>query len=75
MAGGWYVFSAIRPEKVWMVPIRGPKWPRKHSPGFTLGNCPQPGLALKGQPGTARTRFEPLNQPLQGETFMWAYPG
>jgi hypothetical protein len=23
-----------------MFPIRGPKWPRKHSPGFTLGNSP-----------------------------------
>jgi hypothetical protein len=37
----------------------GPKWPRKHSPGFTLGNLHPPDLALKGPPGTARIGSEP----------------
>jgi hypothetical protein len=36
------------------------EWPRKHSPGFTLGNYP-PRLALKGPSGTARIGSEALN--------------
>jgi hypothetical protein len=36
-----YLFSAGHaPERAWTFPIRGPKWPRKHSPGFTLDNSP-----------------------------------
>jgi hypothetical protein len=37
----------LRPEGIAVCPfpIRGPKWPRKHSPGFTLGSSP---WALKG---------------------------
>ncbi len=40
----------------------GPKWPRKHGPGFTLGNLHPPELALKGPPGTARIGSEPSNR-------------
>ena len=33
-----YLALVIRPRRVRRFPIRGPKWPKKHSPGFTLGN-------------------------------------
>jgi hypothetical protein len=48
-----------------MFSIRGPKWPRKHSPGFTPGLpwvIAPPGFALKGQPGTSRIGSKPLNR-------------
>jgi hypothetical protein len=38
-----YLYSAgYRPKGpvIWTFPICGPKWPIKHSPGFTLGNSP-----------------------------------
>jgi adenylate kinase family enzyme len=31
-----YVFSVIRPGGAWPSPILGPKWPRKHRPGFVF---------------------------------------
>jgi hypothetical protein len=31
------VTAVMRPEKIRKLPIHGPKRPRKHSPGFTLG--------------------------------------
>jgi len=45
--------------KTQTFPIRGPKWPGKHSPGFTRV-IPPPELALKGLLGTARIGSEPL---------------
>jgi hypothetical protein len=38
---------AQRSSLIWTFPICGPKWSKKHSPGFTLGNSP-PDWALKG---------------------------
>ena len=47
---------------VWKFPIRGPKWPKELSPGFTLGSCPPPELALKGPCDTAIIDSDPLNR-------------
>jgi hypothetical protein len=59
---GKYVFTVMRPEGVWAFPLRGPKWPRKHSPVFALGDSPSPELALKGPLCRAGIGSEPLNR-------------
>jgi hypothetical protein len=47
---------AQRSSLIWTFPICGPKWSKKHSPGFTLDNSP-PDWALKGATGTANQAF------------------
>jgi hypothetical protein len=78
---GLSLLRVIPSEGVSLFPIRGPKWPREHSPGFTLGNSPTR-ISPEGAAGCGENRlrtFEPdrlrMDDPFRAKRLFWLTQG